>query len=272
MTTKRRWKRFLRIIIVTAMAYCAIMAVLLLAETSLVYQPFHGAENPQAAGLAHFTRKTLPQPNGDTIVYWENTAHRNATTILYFHGNGGGLHYHTAVLAYLDAARFHVVAMEYPGYPGAAGTPSQEKIGTHAVALFDAIATQRHPKPVIWGFSLGSGIATQLAAKRPAAALVLEAPFTAVDDRASELFPLIPVHALMRNPYRSHEVISKIYRPVFIMHGTADRIIPIHHGRTLFALANSPKIFREYEGYGHLDLIQSNAYTDAVGFIRVHTR
>jgi uncharacterized protein len=139
-----------------------------------------------------------------------------------------------------------------------------------AIALFDAVNKSAKYKPTIWGYSLGTGIAVQLAARREPAALVLEAPFLGVDARAEELFPYAPIEQLMKNQYRSRDYIGNVHAPVFIMHGTADVIIPIHHGRDLFALANEPKTFKSYEGYGHLDLYKSGAYQDAANFIRAH--
>ncbi len=249
--------------------YLVVFALLLLAEPRMVYQPIQGAPTtPEAAGLKHFHRKTIPQAHADALVIWENNAPKAAHTILYFHGNGGGLAYHTDALRYLDAKGYHVVALGYPGYPGAPGKPTEAGIVGQAIALFDAIAKREGKPPIVWGFSLGSGIATQLAAKRDPRALILEAPFTAVVDRAAELFPMFPVRYVMRNQYRSREAIAHVNAPVFILHGDADTIIPIHHGRALFALAREPKTMKEYTGFGHLNLMDSPAYDDVLAFIR----
>lgn len=262
---KRLWRAALAI----AVCYASIMVSLALFEPRMVYQPFDGPSDPASAGLPNFTAKTLTVEGLPAILYWENRAAKSADTLFYFHGNGGGLFMHTALPAFLDKAGIHVVAMEYPSYPGAEGKPSESTIIAQATALWDAKAPQNSArKPIIWGYSLGTGIATQLAAKRSSSALVLEAPFTAVVDRGAELFPLFPVRQLMRNTYLSRDYIARVKAPVFVMHGDEDRIIPIHHGRALFALANEPKTFTEYAGFGHLDLAQSSAYSDALSFIR----
>lgn len=257
-----------RILLAVVSGYIVLTLLLVLAEPHMVYQPFSGTSEPAEAGLKNFTRKTLPQAGLPTITYWENHAQKSAPTVLYFHGNGGGLFLHAKALAFFDAAKLHVVAMEYPSYPSAEGKPNELTILAQANALWEATAKTTTQKPAIWGFSLGSGVATQLAAKHHPSALILEAPFTAVVDRASEIFPLIPVHWLMKNQYRSHDVIAQVNAPLFILHGDADYIIPIHHGRDLFALAKEPKTFKEYQGFGHLNLEDSGAYDDAVAFIR----
>ncbi len=251
--------------------YAFVILGLTLLEPHLVYQPRHGTSDPAKAGLPQFTSKTLAVEGLPTITYWENSTPKSAPTLFYFHGNGGGLYMHTTLPAFLDKAGLHVVAMEYPSYPGAEGAPSEPVIIAQATALWDAKASKQAKRaPFIWGYSLGSGVATQLAAKRAPSALILEAPFTAVVDRGAEIYPFIPVRYLMKNTYLSRDYIGSVQAPIFIMHGDTDSIIPVHHGRDLFALANEPKTFKQYDGFGHLDLAKSTAYSDALAFIRAH--
>lgn len=260
----RRWQRVLAGGVVFYTATCLSLVFL---EPQLLYQPFPGPASPQEAGLPSYTLQHYTSMDGLKLPYWE---HRNGGPLLiYLHGNGGGLHAFAGALRYLNDHKFHVVAMEYRGFSGAPGKPSETALVADAVALVDALKRRYPGKPVvIWGYSLGSGIATQLAVKRSPSALVLEAPFTSAVDRAEELYPLFPVRQLMRNQYRSQEVIDKITAPVFIMHGTDDTIIPMHHSETLFAAANEPKRFQRYEGFDHMTLMQAGAYDDAVKYIR----
>ena len=266
-------KRLKRTALALAVFYVSLTISLVTFETSMVYKPSNGTSDPAKAGLPQFSAKTLAVDGLPTILYWENTAPKSAPTLFYFHGNGGGLFMHTALPAFLDKAGMHVIAIEYPSYPAAEGKPSEATIIAQATALWDAkLPRNSRTPPAIWGYSLGTGVATQLAAKRAASALVLEAPFTAVVDRGAEIYPFIPVRLLMRNTYLSRDYIANIKAPLFIMHGDADTIIPIHHGRDLFALANEPKLFKEYKGFGHVNLAESRAYSDALSFIRMHVR
>jgi fermentation-respiration switch protein FrsA (DUF1100 family) len=242
------------------------VGALLIGEKSLVYQSFPGPTDPAMAGVPGYTRHTLSNGDKPTIVYWENQPPAPKATVLYFHGNGGGLHAHMPALKAFDALGLHVVAAEYPGYPGAPGEPSEAALVGNAVTLYDHVA-RTHPDLTIWGYSLGSGVASQLAAQRHPRSLVLEAPFTAVVDRAGELFPFIPVKPLMKNQYRSRDVIAQVKAPLLILHGDADHIVPISHGRALYALAAEPKHFKQYEDAGHLDLMDYRAYEDALAFI-----
>ena len=260
-----RRRSLVRLAVILLVLYLASLGLMVWNETRFVYIPMTGPSDPKEAGAPNFTRHELAQAAGDPIVYWESAA-KNKPTLLYFHGNGGGLYLHVIALNYL-AQHFHVIAMEYPGYPSAAGKPSQQRIVADAIALYDHSVTSK-TTPVIWGFSLGTGIASQLAAERQSKVLVLEAPFTAVVDRAGELFPYYPVKWLMKEQYRSREVIARIHAPLFIIHGEDDRIIPITHGRALFTFASEPKQFHAYPHFGHLDLSRSPAYADALAFIQ----
>ncbi len=262
--------RIRRPLMVTAALYLGFCGLMAINQRSFIYVPFAGPTEPALAKLAHFKRGQIQAPDGAAIIYWESVGDSHEPTLLYFHGNGGGLHMFVPYLDYLNTHGFHVVAMEYRGYPSAPKGSSQASIVGDGVAMFDHLATKK--PPILWGYSLGSGVATQVAARRAPAAIVLEAPFTAITDRAGEMFPILPVRHIIRDSYLSREAVKQIHAPLFIMHGENDRIVPVHHGRALFALANEPKMLKTYPEFGHLDLIHSPAYSDATAFLRTHHR
>ncbi len=263
--------QLIRMLAILSFVYLLAIVLLVLGESSMVYRPIDGPANPADAGIEHYHLKTLTLAGQTPIIYWENDAPVGAPTVIYFHGNSGGLYLHKHALRFFTETKLHAIAMEYPGFPGNPGEPNERLIVNQATALFDAVNTDPKHKPAIWGYSLGTGVAVQLAARRAPAALVLEAPFMGVDARAQELFPYAPIEQLMKNQYRSRDYVHAIHAPLFIMHGTSDSIIPIQHGRDLFALANEPKVFKSYEGYGHLNLFRSPAYDDANSFIRQYS-
>lgn len=233
-------------------------------EDRMVFRPQPGPETPQNAGLDGYTRETFTH-DGLTIPYWQHEA--DGPLLLYFHGNGAGLGGHTPLLAYLANHDIAVAAMEYRGYPGAPGRPSQHALVGDALALYDQLHAQAPHRPILlWGYSLGSGVAVQVAAKRPVAKMVLEAPFTSVRERAQQMFPYIPT-GLMRHPFPSRDTIGRVHAPLLILHGDADGVIPIAMGEALYAAANKPKQFIRYAGAGHTNLGSTHAYADALQFI-----
>jgi pimeloyl-ACP methyl ester carboxylesterase len=120
---------------------------------------------------------------------------------------------------------------------------------------------------VAWGFSLGTGVATALAAEHPIAKLILEAPYTSTVDLAGSLLRLVPVRLLMLDQFRSDQRIKRVNVPLLIMHGTGDPAIPIGFGERLFELAHEPKQFVRFEGGGHDNLDGFGAIETARQFI-----
>jgi uncharacterized protein len=120
---------------------------------------------------------------------------------------------------------------------------------------------------VLWGFSLGSGVAVALAAEQPVGKLILEAPYTSIADLAASLLPVMPVRWLLRDQFHSDERIAGVAAPLLIMHGGLDTTIPIAFGERLFALAHEPKQFVRFPEGGHNDLDNYGAIETARHFI-----
>ena len=120
---------------------------------------------------------------------------------------------------------------------------------------------------VVWGFSLGTGVAVALAAEQPIGKLILEAPYTSTADLAASMFWFMPVRLVMRDQFRSDERIAHVKVPLLIMHGSDDHAIPIVFGERLFALAHEPKQFVRFPGGGHEDLGDFGAIETARQFI-----
>jgi fermentation-respiration switch protein FrsA (DUF1100 family) len=120
---------------------------------------------------------------------------------------------------------------------------------------------------VLWGFSLGSGVAVALAAEQPVGRLILEAPYTSIVDLAASLLRVMPVRWLLRDQFHSDERIARVTAPLLIMHGGRDSTISIGFGEQLFALAREPKQFVRFPEGGHNDLDNYGAIETARHFI-----
>lgn len=269
-----RWLK--RLLVLSCALYVLVGALLIIFQRNMVFVPFPGPTTPEGAGLTGFTEARISATDGleGGIRYWYSKGRApDAPLLIYFHGNGGGLHAFTFALPHLQKQGYSVAAMEYRGYPGSNGRPSEEAIVADAIRL-TASLREKHPNAplVLWGYSLGSGVATQVAAASVGeSALVLEAPFTSVADRASELWPLYPVRLFIRDPFLSIDHIAHIHTPLFIMHGEQDWIVPASHSARLFAAADEPKERRTYPSANHFTLVDHGAYNDAFAFIKAHT-
>jgi len=122
-------------------------------------------------------------------------------------------------------------------------------------------------KIVVWGFSLGTGVAVALAAEQRIGKLILEAPYTSTVDVAASIFWFMPVRLLMRDQFRSDQRIARVNVPLLIMQGAHDPAIPIVLGRRLFTLAREPKQFVRFPEGGHNDLDNYGAIETARQFI-----
>jgi uncharacterized protein len=161
------------------------------------------------------------------------------------------------------------IALSYRGYMGSTGRPTELGLLRDAEATYQ-FAAARYPSDriVLWGHSLGSGVAVALAAVRPVAKVILEAPFTSTADVAARLFPFVPVRWFMSDQFRSDLRIGKVTASILILHGAKDRIVPIALGERLFRLAREPKRFVRYPAGGHDDLDDYGAGDEARRFIR----
>ena len=161
-----------------------------------------------------------------------------------------------------------LVALSFRGYAGSTGSPSEQGL------LLDAAAAYAFTKPryaadriVVWGFSLGTGVAVAVASEHPIGKLILEAPYTSTVDVAASLLPIVPVGLLMRDQFHSDRRIGEVKVPLLIMHGENDPAIPIRFGERLFGMANAPKRFIRFPGGGHENLDDFGAIETARQFI-----
>jgi fermentation-respiration switch protein FrsA (DUF1100 family) len=150
-----------------------------------------------------------------------------------------------------------VLLFDYRGYGLSEGAPDEEGTYRDARAAYGHLVRERGLPPgrvVLFGESLGAAVAVQLALEQPGhRALVLEAPFTSVADMARALYPLLPLRRFVRTRYDSLSKVPRLSRPLLVLHGERDEIVPFAQGRRLFEAAASPKRFFAIRGAGHND-------------------
>jgi uncharacterized protein len=248
--------RVMKILLLTSLvAYIAICAGMYFGQRRLLYFPEAKRTPPADEGVPTLSELEIATPDGEKLVAWYAAAKPGQPTILYFHGNGGSLAFRAQRFGrYVDRGR-GLLAMSYRGFSGSTGTPTEANNVADAELAYKVLI-DRGVKPediIIYGESLGTGVGTQLAAKLPTRALILESPYTAIEDRASELYPWLPVALLIRDSYRSRDFIRLVKAPVLIIHGAKDRVVPIAMGRRMFNIANEPKQMIELPDAGHED-------------------
>ncbi len=245
--------------------YLGLGAILYFTQRSLMYFPDTTHTPPAQAGLPEAEEVTLTSSDGERIVAWHVAPRDAKPVIIYFHGNGGSLRYRVERFRKLIKGGIGLVAIDYRGYGGSSGSPSEAGLIADADAAY-AFAATRYPAPqlVVWGELLGSGVAVDVATEKPIGRVILEAPFTSAAAVAAMRYWYLPVGLLMKDQFRSDERIAKITAPVLILHGLRDRIIPYAMGERLFDLIKAPKHIVRFLDGDHDDL-DANGALHAVG-------
>lgn len=244
----------LKWLLAALVGYGGLVALMYVAQRSLMYFPETTRTPPAAAGLPQARELVLDTDDGEKIIVWHVPPQGAQPVVLYFHGNGGSLRLRANRFRRLTADGTGLLALSYRGYGGSSGRPSESGLIADAAAVH-AYAAKTYPNNpiVLWGESLGTGVATALAAERPVARVLLESPFTSAADIGAAAYPFIPVRLLIKDPFRSDLRVPKITVPVLVVHGENDRVVPIAFGEKLYELIRAPKRFIRLPRAGHVD-------------------
>jgi fermentation-respiration switch protein FrsA (DUF1100 family) len=251
-----------------AAVYGAIALVAYLGQRKLMYFPDRVHTLPTEVGLAGVAERVLETPGGERVIAWYGRARPGQPTLLYFHGNGGSLAIRAPRIARFMDEGWGVYMMTYRGYGGSTGSPSEAANGADARLAYHALVQQEGVSPksiVVYGESLGSGIAVRIAAELPVAGIILDAPFTSIVDVAAQAYPFLPVRLFLIDRYETTRYIAGIKAPLLILHGQHDNVVPVAMGRELARLAPEPKRLVIFPNGRHSDLyVDGNNAIDAV--------
>ncbi len=260
--------KFLQLLALVGGIFAALAALCLfggcaLATRAALYHPDPTQVAPGAAGLSEAREVMFVVGDGTELVTWRAPAQEGEATIVYFHGNASNLANRAAFFRLMVDEGFGLAALSYRGFGGSGGRASEAAIIGDALAFVDALVAEGADPTslVLYGESLGSGVAVQVAAQRPVAGLVLHAPYDAVDDVAARVAPFLAPRLLLTDRYRSIDHIGDVTAPILWLHGDSDGVIPIAHGQRLFDAARSDKTAVTVPGAGHNDLYGAELFS-----------
>ncbi|MCC6699838.1 MAG: alpha/beta hydrolase [Candidatus Hydrogenedentes bacterium] len=251
-----RWSRLLlKLAVVALLGYAGLIIMLYALQTAMIF-PRGGSiwRTPADPAFRWSFEDFTLDVQGERTCGWYVPVENARGTLLFCHANAGTMADRLESMAVFRDLGFNVFIFDYGGYGNSSGSPSEKRCIADALAAWQYLTSVKGEKTdriVIFGRSLGGGVATQLAwevRSTPPAALILESTFVSVVKMGQEIFPFVPVRWFIRDRFDSAARIGEVNTPVLIIHSPDDEIIPYHHGKRLFELAREPKTFLDIRG------------------------
>jgi len=261
--SKRRsnLKRMLiTLVIGLSLGYLVLVAFVYVRQPKMLYFPTREIEQtPAAIGLS-FDEVMLKTADGLTIAAWDIPASDARAVLLFCHGNAGNISHRLDSIRIFHDLGLSVLIFDYRGYGKSEGEPTEKGTYLDAEAAWNFLVKDKGIDPariVIFGRSLGSAVAAELAMKREAGALIIESGFTSIPDLARQYYPYMPVSLITRFHYATIDKVSSLALPKLFIHSPEDETIPYDQGMRLFEKAGEPKEFLKLRGDHNEGFLQS---------------
>lgn len=250
-------------------AYLVVAVAAFVMQRHLMYFPDPQRVSPASFNLQGVTERIIDAPDGARLISWFARAAPGKPTILYFHGNAGNLASRSERVRRFVARGYGVLFLSYRGYGGSAGRPSERANVADAKLAYDALIKDGVAPDdiIVYGESLGSGVAVQVAADKEVGGLVLDAPYTSIVDVAALEYPYLPVRPFMLDRYDTLRYLPRVKAPLLVLHGERDTVIPVAMGKAVYTAANAPKEIVTFPGAGHSDHHLHGSYDELFRWI-----
>lgn len=258
------WKQGIRnILLGVFFGYLILFFLALIGQKYVIFFPKRAIKaTPEDWGL-NYQEIKLETPDSEQIYAWFIPGERKSPVILFCHGNSSNMSSpaHLQIMNIFNSLKMSAIIFDYRGFGKSSGSPDELGSYLDVETVWSYLVLERKFSPediVIWGRSLGGGVASYLAMKKKnCQALVLEASFLSVVDVARRLVPFLPLSIIIHHNYPVKKYISVIDCPILIFHSKDDETVPFAHGKKLFDLANEPKSFIELSGSHNLGFLVS---------------
>ena len=251
----------------------ALAVLLYLTQRWLIFRPTTKRyRSPTSLRLDNVREIWLNSPDGAQIMSWQMRPKPGMPTLLYLHGNNCNLSNRRERISRFARDGYGLMMPSFRGYGLSTGFSSEQNNVNDALMAYEALRAQNIAAKdiIVYGESLGSGVAVQVAALREVGALILEAPYTSLSDLVRHRLRFIPAYTFLKDEFNSVEHIKKVTAPLLIVHSLGDEVIPIAFGRWLFEAATGHKEFLRVRGAGHFGLFRSGAWSKIRFFVEKH--
>ena len=242
--------------------YLLALTGLFIFQRSFLYFPNHFyTPVSQARSHSSFQEISVKTADGLDLKAWYAPATSKPFTFVFFHGNGDSLYTASPVADPYIEAGYGFLVTEYRGYSGLPGKPMEAGLYADGRACLHALMARgvKSENIILFGHSLGTGVAVQMAEEFHVGGLILLAPFLSVGKMAQVEYPIFPAQWIVLDRFENDKKIGKLHLPILIVNGVNDQVVPPSQGKQLYDLANEPRQFYSLPGDGHNDLFDDAA-------------
>ena len=244
---------FTIILLFLLLIYLAILAITFFFQRNLLYHPMEN--NYSGDKISVYVEKVMikTQDEINLLSWYHNKKSNDYKTILFLHGNAGSLENRIHKINHFKNMNVNFLLLAWRGFNGNKGKPNEIGLYEDARSAVRWLKSKgvEEKNIIIYGESLGTGVAIEVGQDKKFAGIILESPFTSMVDAGKEKYPFLPVRFLLKDKYESINKIKNIKSPILVMHGKVDRIVPFYMGKKIYELANEPKYsyFTEYDNH-----------------------
>ena len=235
----------MQLVLIIFFIYILILVFLYFNQRNLLYHP--NENNYSGDKIAVDIKKVtiLTSDNIELLGWYHEKNIKDFKTIIYFHGNAGSLENRIHKLNHFHEMNVNFLIVAWRGFSGNNGNPSEQGLYVDGKSAIDWLIKKGVDEKnlILYGESLGTGVATHLAQNRSFAGVILETPFTSMIDAAKIFYPYIPVNLLLKDKFENYKKIKNVKLPILVMHGEKDQIVPFSMGKKIYEMANEPKYF-----------------------------
>ena len=243
----------MQIILIIFFIYFLVLVFLYFYQRNLLYHPNENnySEDKISVDIENVRIKT--SDNIELLGWYHEKNLKDFKTLIFFHGNAGSLENRIHKLNHFRDMNINFLIIAWRGFSGNNGNPSEQGLYEDGKSAIDWLIKKgvSEKNLILYGESLGTGVATHLAQNKNFAGVILETPFTSMIDAAKKFYPYIPVKLLLKDKFENYKKIKNINLPILIMHGEVDQLVPFSMGKKIYEIANEPKYsyFTKYDNH-----------------------
>ena len=237
--------------------YVLLVVVVFFFQRNLLYHPSvnNYLKDQPVNEPTEIEKVKIVTDDGIDLIGWfyANNINDNKT-ILFLHGNAGSLENRTYKLNHFKDLNLNFLIIAWRGFSGNNGQPNEIGLYEDAESAIRWLKKKGIDEKniILYGESLGTAVAVEIAQNKNYAGVILESPFTSMVNMGKKYYPFFPINLLLKDRYESYKKINNVFVPILIMHGTVDKIVPYDMGKKMYELANDPKFFYSQEYGDHM--------------------